>query len=310
MSAQAERHAHASTGRVWRESLEGSKHPLAGQEMTGADMVIQVLADEGVDVLFGYSGGAILPTWDALARYNIEQESKQRKPIELVVPANEQGAGFMASGYARASGKVGVVIVIHEIFGLSDWVRSVADQLAADGFIAIAPDMLSGHGPNGGGTDSLGGRQEVTRAVSGLPRDEVTRDLEAVREYGMKLPAASGKTATIGFCWGGGQSFAYATHQPDLAAAIVYYGTPPAKDAMEQIKAPVAGFYGGNDARITATVEPVSHQMKQMGKTYDPHVYDGAGHGFLRAQDNNEANKKAADQAWPATIQFLREHTK
>ena len=212
--------------------------------------------------------------------------------------------------YPERKEKAPVVIVIHEIFGLSDWVRSVADQLAADGFIAIAPDMLSGHGPNGGGTESMGGRQEITRAVSGLPRDEVTRDLDATREYGMKLAASDQKTATIGFCWGGGQSFAYATHQPDLSAAVVYYGTPPAKDTMDKINAPVAGFYGGNDARITATVAPTSEQMKQLNKAYAPHVYDGAGHGFLRAQDGNEANKKAAEEAWPATIEFLREHTK
>jgi acetolactate synthase I/II/III large subunit len=100
----------AGAERLTRSAASG-KHALAGQMMTGADMIIQVLADEGVDVLFGYSGGAILPTWDALGRYNIEQESKRRRPIELVVPANEQGAGFMAAGYARASGKVGVSMV-------------------------------------------------------------------------------------------------------------------------------------------------------------------------------------------------------
>jgi len=93
------------------ELTSPSRHPLAGQTMTGADMIIQVLAEQGVEVMFGYSGGAILPTWDALARFNIDQESKRRKPIELVVPANEQGAGFMAAGYARASGRVGVSMV-------------------------------------------------------------------------------------------------------------------------------------------------------------------------------------------------------
>jgi carboxymethylenebutenolidase len=255
----------------------------------------------------GTPGG--LPPGEKEAKAVLDKSPRHGEFVEIAVPgAKTPLKSYIV--YPERKDKAPVVIVIHEIFGLSDWVRSVADQLAAEGFIAIAPDMLSGHGPNGGGTESLGGRQDVMRAVSGLPRDEVTRDLDAVREYGMKLPAASGKTATIGFCWGGGQSFGYATHQPDLAAAVVYYGVPPAKDAMEKIKAPVAGFYGGNDARITATVDPTSQQMKQMSKTYDPHVYDGAGHGFLRAQDNNEANKKAAEQAWPATIQFLREHTK
>jgi len=201
--------------------------------------------------------------------------------------------------------------VIHEIFGETDWIRSVADQLAADGFIAIAPDLLSGHGKTGGGTDSYAGRDDVIKAIRSLKSDEVMAGLDAVRAYGMKLPAASGKTATIGFCWGGGQSFAYAVHQPDLSAAVVYYGTPPAADALGNVKTPVLGLYGGNDARVTSTVEPTTAEMKKRGKSYSPHVFDGAGHGFLRAQDGqNGANLKAAQEAWPLTISFLREHTK
>ena len=255
----------------------------------------------------GTPGG--LPPGEKEAKAVLDKSPRHGEFVEITVPgAKTPLKSYIV--YPERKDKAPVVIVIHEIFGLSDWVRSVADQLAADGFIAIAPDMLSGHGPNGGGTDSFGGGDGVRSGIMGLKRDEVTRDLDAVREYGMKLPAASGKTATIGFCWGGGQSFGYATHQPDLAAAVVYYGTPPTRDAMEKINAPVAGFYGGNDARVTATVDPASQQMTQMGKTYEPHVFDGAGHGFLRAQDNNEANKKAAEQAWPATIEFLRQHTK
>jgi carboxymethylenebutenolidase len=212
--------------------------------------------------------------------------------------------------YPERKDKAPVVIVIHEIFGLSDWIKSVADQLAADGFIAIAPDLLSGHGKDGGGTDSFGGRDEVVNAIRGLKAPEVTSDLNAVRDYGLKLPAASGKTATIGFCWGGGQSFAYAVNQPELNAAVVYYGSPPPKD-LEKIKAPVLGLYGGTDNRITSTVEPTAEQMKTLGKSYTPHVFEGAGHGFLRQQDGqNGANMKATQEAWPQTIQFLRENTK
>src|SRR2546428_899832 len=114
---------------VRAELTSPSRHPLAGQTMTGADMVIQVLADEGVEIVFGYSGGAILPTWDALGRYTIEQESKRRKPIELVVPANEQGAGFMAAGYARASGRVGVCLVTSGP-GATNTVTPVRDCMA------------------------------------------------------------------------------------------------------------------------------------------------------------------------------------
>lgn len=202
--------------------------------------------------------------------------------------------------------KAPVMIVIHEIFGLSDWVRGVADALAANGFIAIAPDLLSGRGKNGGGTESFGGRDDVMRAIRELKPAEVMKDLDAARAYALKLPAASEKSGCVGFCWGGGQSFAYAAHQPALNAAAVYYGTPPSAEAMSHIACPVMGFYGGNDARIALTVEPTQKQMQASGKTYTPHVYEGAGHGFLRAQQGqNGANQKAADQAWPATIEFL-----
>ena len=198
-----------------------------------------------------------------------------------------------------------VVIVIHEIFGLTDWIRAVADQLAADGFVAVAPDLLSGKGPNGGGTDAFADRDAVTRAVSGLPRDEVIARLDAVRSWALALPGAGKTSATVGFCWGGATSFAYAAAQPALNAAVVYYGTPPADVAP--VKAPVLGLYGGDDARVTTTVEPTRARMKELGKTYEAHVFDGAGHGFLRAQGGQDgANRKAAEQAWPMTIAFLR----
>jgi carboxymethylenebutenolidase len=255
----------------------------------------------------GQPGG--LPPGEQGAKATLEKSPRHGEWVDIAVP-NAAKPLHSYVVYPERKDKAPVIIVIHEIYGESDWVRSVADQLAADGFIAIAPDMLSGHGPNGGGTESYAGRQEVTRAVSGLPRDEVMRDLNAVREYGSKLPAASGKTGTIGFCWGGGQSFAFAAAQPDLSAAVVYYGTPPAEQAMSQIKCPVLGLYGGNDARVTSTVEPTTGKMKQLGKSYDPHVYEGAGHGFLRAQEGSPANATAAKEAWPATIEFLKAHTK
>lgn len=256
----------------------------------------------------GTPGG--LPPGEKEAKAVLEKSPRHGEWIDIAVPDHKTPLKSYIV-YPERADKAPVVIVIHEIFGESDWIRSVADQLAADGFIAIAPDMLSGHGKDGGGTDSLGGRDEVTKAIRGLKQPEVIEDVNAVRDYGLKLPAASGKTATIGFCWGGGQSFAYAAAQPKLDAAVVYYGTPPSQDAMEKITAPVLGLYGGSDARVTSTVKPTEAQMKQLGKSYAPHVFDGAGHGFLRAQDGqNGANQKAADEAWPETITFLREHTK
>jgi carboxymethylenebutenolidase len=256
----------------------------------------------------GTTGG--LPPGEKDAKAIVEKSPRHGEWVDIAVPGAKAALRSYIV-YPERADKAAVVIVIHEIFGESDWIRSVVDQLAADGFIAIAPDMLSGHGKGGGGTDSLGGRDEVVKAIRALKTDEVMADLTAVREYGLKLSAANGKTATIGFCWGGGQSFAYAAAQPGLDAAVVYYGTPPAEAAMAGIHAPVLGLYGGDDARVTSTVAPAEAAMKKLGKSYEPHVFAGAGHGFLRAQDGRDgANVKAAEQAWPLTIAFLREHTK
>jgi carboxymethylenebutenolidase len=210
--------------------------------------------------------------------------------------------------YPERKDKAGVVIVIHEIFGLSDWIRGVADQLAREGFIAVAPDLVSGHGPGGGGTESAAGRDDVVALVRAITPAEATSRLDAVRSYAVKLPAANGKSATVGFCWGGGRSFAYAADQPGLDAAVVYYGTSPEAADLARVKAPVLGHYGGDDARVNATIAPAEAEMKKLGRVYEPHVYEGAGHGFLRAQSGREgANQKATQQAWPRTIAFLRE---
>jgi len=202
--------------------------------------------------------------------------------------------------YPESKGKRPVVVLIHEIFGLTDWVQDLADQVAAAGYIAVAPDLLSGMGPHGGRTSDIAG-DKVMETVGHLNPDQVTADLNAVADYANKLPASSGKLLAGGFCWGGGQTFRFATNRPDLGAAFVFYGPPPDKDAMARIKAPVYGFYAGNDARIDATLPDTTAQMKAAGKTFEPVVYDGAGHGFMRAgeaPDANDANKKARQDAW------------
>ena len=202
--------------------------------------------------------------------------------------------------YPESKSKTPVVLVIHEIFGMTDWVQDLADQVAAAGYIAVAPDLLSGMGPNGGRSSSFSG-DAVREAVGKLNADQITADLNAVADYALKLPASSGKLFVAGFCWGGSQSFRFATNRPDLAAAFVFYGGPPEKDAMARIKVPVYGFYAGNDARIDATIPDTLAAMKTAGKSYDPLTYDGAGHGFMRAgeaPDANDANKKARTDAW------------
>ncbi|HEY9138095.1 MAG TPA: dienelactone hydrolase family protein [Terriglobus sp.] len=204
--------------------------------------------------------------------------------------------------YPEVKTKATTIVLIPEIFGLSGWAKSMADDLAAAGYIVIAPDVLTGMGPNGGGTDSFPSQDQVTKAVSGLDNAVVMADLDAAADYILKVPASNGKLASVGFCWGGGKSFAFATHRKDLSAAFVFYGPPPATADLANITAPVFGFYGGNDARIDATVPATIEAMKAAGKKYEPVTYDGAGHGFMRAgvDPNNtvEGNKTAREQGF------------
>jgi carboxymethylenebutenolidase len=209
--------------------------------------------------------------------------------------------------YPESKSKTPVVLVIHEIFGMSDWVEDVADQFAAAGYIAVAPDLLSGMAPGGGRTPDFpsGG---VGPAIGKLNPDQITADLNAVANYGIHLPAATGKLFVAGFCYGGSQTFRFATNRTDLSAAFVFYGGAPNKDDMARIQAPVYGFYAENDARIDATIPDTLAQMKAAGKTYEPVTYVGAGHGFMRAGEaptTNEANKKARDDAWDRLKKLL-----
>jgi carboxymethylenebutenolidase len=228
--------------------------------------------------------------------------------------------------YPESKAKAPAIVVIHEIFGLTDWARSVADELAANGYIAIAPDLLSGMGPNKGGTSEFSGQQDAVKAVSSLDPDQVTADLNSAADYVKKLPSSNGKIAVAGFCWGGGQSFRFATNRKDLRAAFVFYGPPPTN--VSSITAPVYGFYGGNDARIDSTIPATEAAMKDAGKKYDPVTYEGAGHGFMRAgedpandaamnatgddpdtkkkHDMAVANKKARTEAWARWLSLLK----
>src|ERR1700726_231766 len=202
--------------------------------------------------------------------------------------------------YPESKDKRPVVLIIHEIFGLTDWAQELADEVAEAGYVAVAPDLLSGMAPNGGRTSDFPGDKAI-EAVNHLNPDQITADLNAAADYALKLPATNGKLFVAGFCWGGGQTFRFATNRPDLSAAFVFYGPPPAKEAMAQIKAPVYGFYAGNDAPINALIPNPTEQMKAAGKPYEPVTYDGAGHGFMRAgeaPDANDANRKARTDAW------------
>jgi carboxymethylenebutenolidase len=240
------------------------------------------------------------------AKANLEKSPRHREWV-TIKHGDRTLQAYVA--YPEVKTKAPVVIVIHEIFGLSDWAKEMTDELAAAGYIAIAPDLLSGMGPNGGGSAAFADQDATIKAVSGLNADAVTADLDATADYAKKLPASNGKLAVTGFCWGGGKSFLFATHRADLNAAFVFYGPGPDAAAIANIHAPVYGFYAGNDARIGATVPATTEAMKAAGKKYEPITYDGAGHGFMRAgeaPDTNEANKKAREEGFKRLTTLLK----
>ena len=209
--------------------------------------------------------------------------------------------------YPERTSKAPVVIVVHEIFGLSPWIRSVADQLAADGFLAVAPDFLTMKNVPGSPENPDG--QAARAAIQTLNMDDVHRQISAVAQYAMRLPAAAARYGIVGFCWGGAVSFEHAVRSPSLGASVVYYGTSPAPARLAPVRAPVLGLYGSDDARVNATVPAADSAMKALGKTYRPIFYEGAGHGFLRQQDGREGkNLAAARAAWPETISWFRTH--
>lgn len=212
--------------------------------------------------------------------------------------------------YPEKKDKATVVVLIHEIFGLTDWVQSVADQLAAEGFIAIAPDFLSGMGPGGGRTTSFEDVGAAREAIGSLPPTQITADLDAALSYSRSLPAANGKIAVAGFCWGGTQTFRYAATGADIVGAFVFYGSGPA-NALElaKVAAPVYGFYGENDNRVNATIPDSLKVMAEAGKSFLPVIYPGAGHGFMRAGEAPDAspeNAEARAASWKRWLALLR----
>lgn len=213
--------------------------------------------------------------------------------------------------YPEAKGPTPAVIVIHENKGLTDWVRLVADQLAEAGYLAVAPDLLSGMAPGGGGTKEFSDVSAATKAIYDLKPEQVTADLKAVADSTLKIPSCNGKLTAAGFCWGGGQAFRFATNRPDLKAAMVFYGSfDMKKEDAARIKCPVFGFYGGNDARINSTIPKTEQLMKQAEKKYEPVTYEGAGHGFMRAGEEpnaDAANKKGRDEGWKRVKKIMKE---
>lgn len=214
--------------------------------------------------------------------------------------------------YPEVSENVPVIIVIHENRGLNDWARSFTDQLAAEGYIAIAPDLLSGAGPNGGKTMDFATSDDARQAIYGLDADQVTADLRAVELYARTLSAGNGKTAVVGFCWGGSQCFRFATNNDQVKAAMVFYGTgPKSADEYASIHCPVYGFYGGNDNRVNSTIPDSEKSMETAEKFYEPVIYEGAGHAYMRQGDNpqleaSDPNKQARNASWERLREILK----
>lgn len=246
-----------------------------------------------------------LPADEASARDRLNASPRHGEWVTYDAGGGDEVRAWVV--HPQRSDPAPVVVVIHEIYGLTDWIRAVADQVAAEGYVAVAPDLLSGHGPDGGGTASLGDRDAVVGAIRSLDRADVNRRLVAAGEWGMALPSAAPRVASVGFCWGGSSSFQLAVAWPDLDGAVVYYGSSPEAEALANVEAPVLGLYGGADNRVNATIPRARDGLTAMGKEYTAHVFEGAGHGFLRNQSGQDgANMEATRGAWARTSDFLR----
>lgn len=265
---------------------------------------IAVACGRAVSVGSTASAAPPLPASSVSVAERITSSSRHGEWAMIRTPEGDSIRAWVV--YPERSNKAPVVVVIHEIFGLSTWIRGVADQLAANGYIAIAPDLITGKVSLVG--DTVSG-QAASAAIRSLNPGDVQRQIEAVARHAMALPAAQPRYGIVGFCWGGSTSFAHAVRSPQgLRAAVVYYGSSPDTASLASVQVPVLGLYGGDDARVNATVPRTDTIMRRLGKTYDVHFFDGAGHGFLRQQEGREANRVATEKAWPLTIDFFRRH--
>ncbi|TRO66699.1 dienelactone hydrolase family protein [Christiangramia sabulilitoris] len=211
--------------------------------------------------------------------------------------------------YPETSEKAKPVIVIHENRGLNDWARLFADKLAEKGFLVIAPDLISNTVEGKRRTTDFDNSDAARSAIYDLDKDQVTADLNAAYEYISKDPASTGKVAVVGFCWGGSQTFRYATSNPDITSAHVFYGTAPTgPELISKISAPVYGYYGGNDNRVNSTLEETEELMEAARKKFEYVIYEDAGHAFMRSghmEDALPANRKAHNEAWERLLKLL-----
>ena len=239
--------------------------------------------------------------------FALEQLNESPRHHEWVEVSADGRTVHSFVAYPETDEPTPAVIVIHENRGLTDWVRSFADQMAAAGYLAIAPDLLSGFDADHQRTSDFANSDAARDALYQLDPAQITSDLQAVQSYLADVPASTGTIAVMGFCWGGSQTFRYATNASDIAAAMVFYGSPP-DEGYDAISAPIYGFYGENDERINSTIPATEERMQALSKTYEYEIYDGAGHAFMRRGDDPEgstANKQARDAAWDRLQRLL-----
>lgn len=243
-------------------------------------------------------------------RQRLEESPRHHEWINVATPEGRSVRTWVV--FPEVDGPAPAVVVIHENRGLNDWARSVADRLAEEGYVALAPDLLSGEGPNGGGTSSFASTDDARNAIYALPPEQVIEDLDAVIAHAQAMPATSDVVTVAGFCWGGARAWDVAVHNDGIAAVFVFYGSAPRDlDSLESIKVPVYGFYGGDDFRITGAVPDVQKAMDERGKTFDATIYKGAGHAFMRsgeAIDGAAANINARNLAWERWLDLLEKH--
>jgi len=248
------------------------------------------------------SDAPALPASEAGAPARLQSSPRHGEYVMVQTGPNDSVRAYVV--YPQRRTKAPVVVAVHDIYGLGSWIRGVADQLAADGFIAIAPDLITGSGLVTDSAVKAGG----PAFVRALKREDVQRRISAVANYGMALPSAARKYGVMGFCWGGSTVFTHAVDAPNLGASVVYYGASPATAELVKVKAPVLGFYGAEDARVNSTIPAADSALEAQNKQYEQEIYAGAGHGFLRGQEGmNGANMAATQKAWPRTIAFFRQ---
>lgn len=242
------------------------------------------------------------------ALVQLESSSRHHEWVKINVDDKDIHAFVV---YPEKSTKTLAAIVIHENRGLTDWVRSFTDQLAEAGYLAIAPDLLSNFSDNVSKTSDFSSSDEARDAIYQLDPQFVTNALQAVQDYAAHVEASTGETVVMGFCWGGSQTFRFATNNQEIEAAYVFYGTAPKEpEELKQITAPVYGFYGENDQRVNTTIPETENVMERAGKTYQYEIYEGAGHAFMRRGDDPEEmgpNKQARDKAWERLVELLNQ---